>query len=145
MGIARVRIHEQTYQELFLDILQDHPSLIDGIKRDFETYKQTGHLPSYFGRDVAYTQPYAAYRAGLMHIHLALPPNTFPEKLPQFDRVCRRGRPEGDAALVYAQGELDDNEYCILAILHPDAHAKAREEKIMRYLARLAQEFRDTH
>lgn len=80
-----------------------------------------------------------------MHIHIMLPPGLFPENLGQMDRTCRKGAPDKDAALVYVRGELEENHYCILGVLYPNAHAKAREEKTMRYLARLAQKFRDEH
>ncbi|WP_312480751.1 type II toxin-antitoxin system YafO family toxin [Stutzerimonas nitrititolerans] len=61
----------------------------------------------------------------------------------QPDRKCRKGAPHKDAALVYVRGELEESKYCILGVLYPDAHAKARADKIMRYLARLAKEWRD--
>ncbi|WP_426575875.1 hypothetical protein ACP179_14460 [Xenorhabdus stockiae] len=32
-----------------------------------------------------------------------------------------------------------------LAIMHPDAHQKARNPSIMNYLARIAQDFRDNN
>lgn len=60
-----------------------------------------------------------------MHIHLRLPSSLFPANLPQQDRVCRKGAPERDAALVYVRGELEENRYCIFGVFYPDAHAKA--------------------
>lgn len=53
-----------------------------------------------------------------MHIHLRLPPSLFPANLPQQDRVCRKGAPERDAALVYVRGELEDNRYCIFGVFY---------------------------
>ncbi|SDS03750.1 mRNA interferase YafO [Halopseudomonas litoralis] len=137
-----VEYHPRTFEEFFLEPLKDFPNLAEDLKADFFSYKAHGELPSTFGRDASYTQPYSAYKAHLMHIHLKLPPETFPENLPQDDRKCTRRK---DAAIVYVQGELEENLYCILGVLYPNAHAKAREDKIMRYLARLAQEFRDAH
>ncbi|MGN8247699.1 type II toxin-antitoxin system YafO family toxin [Pseudomonas sp. SMV7] len=135
--------HPETYAEFFSQPLKDFPSLADNLLADFINYKSGRGLPSYFGCDVPYTQPHLAYTAQLMHIHLQLPPHAFPEGVPQFDRKCKKGQPQNDAALVYVRGELEENRYCILGVLHPDAHAKARSEKIMRYLARLAKKFRD--
>lgn len=83
------------------------------------------------------------FRAGLMHIHLCLPPNKFPEKLPQPDRVCKKGDPDNDACLVYVQGELYENKYSLIAIMYPDAHEKARKHDVMSYLARIAQNYKD--
>lgn len=135
--------HPETYSEFFEEPLKDFPTLAENLKADFVLYKTRGDLPSYFGCDVPYIQPHLAFTTQLMHIHLQLPPNSFPAGLPQFDRKCKKGQPQNDAALVYVRGELEENRYCILGVLHPDAHAKARSEKIMRYLARLAKKFRD--
>lgn len=138
-----VTYHPDTYDEFFSDLLADFPTLPQDLMADFLMYKGTGQLPMRFGRDAPYTQPHAAYRAQLMHIHLKLPPDRFPENLPQWDRVCKKQTPHKDAALIYVRGELEEHRYCLFGVLYPDAHARAREEKVMRYLARLAQKFRD--
>lgn len=140
-----VTYHPDTYEEFFAEPLKDFPSLAQNLMADFLVYKGTGQLPRRFGRDAPYVHPHAAFRAQLMHIHLKLPPGQFPERLPQIDRVCRTGAPQDDAALVYVRGELEENRYCLFGVLYPNAHAKAREEKVMRYLARFAQRFRDEH
>lgn len=127
----------------FGDFFVRFPTLEQAIIDDFSRYKDTGAVPNYFGRDVAYTQPHAALKAGLMHIHLRLPPGTFPDRLPQADRVCRVGEPENDACLVYVQGELYEERYSLIAVMHPDAHGQARRPEIMNYLSRIAQKFRD--
>ncbi|OLU31465.1 hypothetical protein BVH03_08305 [Pseudomonas sp. PA15(2017)] len=143
MGNVTVGFHIATYDEFFAKPLTLFPTLAQDLLGDFLRYKGDGVLPSYFGCDVPYTQPQLAYNARLMHIHLCLPPDFFPPNLPQFDRKCRKGAPNKDAALVYVGGELDEDKYCLLGVLYPDAHSRAREEKVMRYLARLAKEFRD--
>ena len=142
MPAVIVEYHPDTFEEFFSEPLKDFPTLAEDLMADFATYVGPEQLPSTFGRDAPYTQPYAAFRAHLMHIHLKLPPEKFAEGVPQSDRTCSRKQ---DAALVYVRGELEENRYCILGVLYPHAHAKAREEKIMRYLARLAQAYRDTH
>lgn len=53
--------------------------------------------------------------------------------------------PDKDAALVYVQGELEEDRYCLLAILYPGAHQQARDNRTIPYLARLAQAFKDLH
>ncbi|WP_313324250.1 type II toxin-antitoxin system YafO family toxin [Stutzerimonas nitrititolerans] len=143
MGSVIAEFHPDTFEEFFTGPLVAHPSLAEDILKDFIRYKSEGVLPSYFGCDVPYTQPQLAFNVNLMHIHLCLPPDSFPDKLPQPDRKCRKGAPHKDAALVYVRGELEESKYRILGVLYPDAHAKARADKIMRYLARLAKEWRD--
>lgn len=143
MEDVTAEFHPATYAEFFTEPLAKFPSLAADLLQDFVRYKSTGELPSYFGCDVPYTQPQLAFNAQLMHIHLCLPPDFFPPNLPQYDRKCRKNAPLKDAALVYVRGEMEENRYCILGVLHPDAHAKARNEKTMRHLARLAKTFRD--
>lgn len=143
MSRASAIIHPDTYRDFFLEVLKDYPGLDSALLKDFATYKQTGIPSDRFGRDAPYVWPVAAFSANLMHIHLKLPPDRFPKNLPQIDRVCRKGAPQKDAALVYVRAELEEHRYCLLAVLYPDGHAKAREEKLMRYLSRLGQQFRD--
>ncbi|QQN20991.1 type II toxin-antitoxin system YafO family toxin [Pseudomonas cannabina] len=143
MAVISATFHPLSYVEFFGPLLADYPGLDTDILQAFTEYKATGRASGIIGRDAPYVEPYAAFRANLMHIHLKLPPGEFPKNLPQIDRVCRKGQPHKDAALVYVKGELEEYKYCLLAVLYPSGHAKAREEKIMRYLARLAQQFRD--
>lgn len=138
MGSVIAEYHPATFEAFFSEPLKDFPSLADDLLADFVHYKSMDQLPATFGRDAPYVEPWAAFDAGIMHIHLKLPPEFFPKKRPQFDRTT-------DTALVYVRGDLEDNRYMIFGVLHPNAHAQAREERIMRYLARLAKEFRDTH
>lgn len=143
MPAVTVEIHPATKAEFFSQVLAAYPTLINDLEADFKAYKGDGVLPSYFGCDVAYTQPAAVYNAHMMHIHLCLPPDFFPPNTPQFDRKCPMKNPLKDAALVYVRGELEESRFCILGVLHPGAHAKAREENMMKYLARMAKQFRD--
>ncbi|EQC00044.1 MULTISPECIES: type II toxin-antitoxin system YafO family toxin [Photorhabdus] len=140
-----VSINEYTRKDFFDDVFLKHPDLEQAILQDFKHYKETGEVPDYFGRDVAYTQPEAAYKSCMMHIHLCFPPDSFPTNRVQYYRTCKSNSPENDACLVYVQGLLEENKYSLLAIMHPDAHGKARNPKIMSYLARIAQNFRDNN
>ena len=140
-----VSINIHTKESFFSEAFLRFPALESSILQDFRRYKATNELPGYFGRDVAYTQPHSAFRSGLMHIHLCLPPNNFPKNRPQNDRVCKLGEPENDACLVYVQGELYENRYSLIAIMHPGAHEKARNHEVMSYLSRIAQDFRDNN
>ncbi|WP_445939170.1 type II toxin-antitoxin system YafO family toxin [Pseudomonas sp.] len=142
-----VEYNQETYESLFRDVLVDYPGLLDGLISDFTRYIESDRLmlPSYFGREAAYVRPQAAINAGLMHIHIAIPPTVFPEHRPQYDRTCPMGDPHGDAALVYTQGLFEEDRYSLIALLHPDAHARARRREIMDYLARVASRFRDKY
>ncbi|WP_165677438.1 type II toxin-antitoxin system YafO family toxin [Metapseudomonas otitidis] len=142
---VEVEFHPATYKEFFQDVLSSYPDLLQKLRRDFSRYVESdgNFLPTYFGQDAPYVEPAAAFNARLMHIHICLPPGSFPIGKPQADRKCRKGEPSQDAALVYVRGELYEERYRLLAFLHPDAHQKARKKELMSYLARIAQEFRD--
>lgn len=76
-----VEFNPDIYDELFADVLVDYPGLLENLRQDFLEYAESDgeRLPNCFGKVSAYMQPYAAMQAGLMHIHIAMPPDTFPE------------------------------------------------------------------
>lgn len=135
------------FAEFFAPVDEEYPGLSTQLLRDFRQYILSNRhaTPHYFGRDAPYTQPHEALHACLMHIHIKLPPGSFPQDRAQYHRVCQSGRPGEDAALVYVQGELYEERYQLLAFLWPDAHGKARQSDLMRYLARLAADFRSNN
>ena len=139
-----VSFHPETFEAFFLPVDAKHPGLSEILKTEFSRYIESDrlHIPAIFGRDAPYTQPASALLACLMHIHVRIPPARFRTGVPQRDRVCRNGRPGEDAALVYVPGELYENRILILAFLWPDAHGKARDREIMRYLSRSPSEWR---
>lgn len=142
-----VDFNPATFDEFFRPIDLKYPGLSSSIARDLKSYIDSDRLnvPLYFGRDAPYTQPQAALDAHLSHIHIKLPPGTFRQNVAQYDRTCDRNRPNEDAALVYVQGELEEDSYQILAFFCPDAHGSARNPAVMRYLSYLAKEWRDCH
>ncbi|BAV74168.1 mRNA interferase YafO [Pseudomonas chlororaphis subsp. aurantiaca] len=142
-----VEFNPETYETLFRDVLADYPGLLNALIGDFTRYISSNRLciPQYFGREAAYVKPEAAIDAGLMHIHIAIPPTVFPDKRPQHDRTCPMNSPHQDAALVYTQGLYEEDRYSLIAFLHPNAHGKAREREIMNYLVRVAGRFRDKY
>lgn len=144
---VNVTFNRQTFADLFAPIDKQYAGLSTKLKADFERYigSARSDIPHYFGRDACYTQPSEALSASLMHIHIKLPPGRFPQDRAQYYRVCQRGKPGEDAALVYVQGELEEDSYELLAFLWPDAHGQAKQKHLMRYLAQLAREYRDTH
>lgn len=144
MGI-KASYHPETFLKFFEPIDLQFPGLSDALLRDFTDYIASNRtkVPKYFGRDAPYTQPQAALNAHLMHIHIKLPPGSFPQDKAQYYRVCKKGDPENDACLVYVQGELEEDSYQLLAFFWPDAHEMSRNPKEMSYLARIAKAFRD--
>ncbi|HCF6760385.1 TPA: type II toxin-antitoxin system YafO family toxin [Pseudomonas aeruginosa] len=144
---AQVSFHPETFSKFFAPIDKLYPGLSADLLRDFASYIDSDRIavPEYFGRDAPYTQPVEASNAHLMHIHIAIPPTVFPANRPQRDRTCPNSAPQQDAALVYVQGLFEENRYSLLALLHPDAHGKARQREMMTYLARVASRFRDKY
>lgn len=142
---VEVVIHPDTLQTYFEHLDPALTPNLDRLRRDFIRYKESNHseYPGYFGKDTVYLNPEAACRIGLSHIHLLPPGRTFPPSLPQWQRACRKGDPNADIALVYCQGVLFPDRYCFLAILHPEAHALAREHQRMAYLCRIAEAWQD--
>lgn len=143
MDEIEVTINEQTRNQFFGDLFQKHLDLEAKLLKDFKKYKSGEGIPSYFGRDVSYVKPYSAEKACLMHIHLKIPPDKFPDDRVQYYRTHKKGNPKKDICLVYVQGLIEDHRYSIIAILHPDAHLKAQDYKFMDELAQIAQKFRD--
>ncbi|MFL1513203.1 type II toxin-antitoxin system YafO family toxin [Pseudomonas prosekii] len=144
MAISVV-IHPETRREYFDDVLRDYPSLERSILKDFKICMESKglKLASYMGCDQPYSEPAAARIGQLRHIHIALPPQVFDSNKAQSYRKCSMHSPELDAALVYAQGELYEDRYVILAFFAPNGHAKARVDAVMNKLGYLAKKFRD--
>lgn len=146
MGII-VSIHPETRSEFFDDVLKDFPTLEKSLLRDFRIYMESKgeKLADYFGCDQPYGHPPAARSGQLRHIHIALPPQTFDPRKAQCYRKCSVSRPDLDAALVYAQGEMEEDHYMILAFFAPNGHDRAKVDKVMTRLGLLAKKFRDEH
>ena len=145
--MVEVSFHPTTFGEFFSPVNDRHPGISDLLLGEFRRYVESNRqsIPSIFGRDVPYTQPPLALQSCLMHIHIRIPPNSFPKGVPQRDRVCKFGKPGDDAALVYVPGELYENRFLILALFWPDAHTNARDRSAMRYLARIAKDWRENN
>lgn len=141
--MAYVNYHTELFEEFISPVNRIRNGLSDIILNDFRRYIESDfeELPSYFGFESMYGSPPEI--AGVMfHIHLCIPPDSFPKNRVQQDRKCKKGNPDKDIALVYTQGVLDIDSYCILAILMPDAHKKANDNKLMLRIGRYAREFR---
>lgn len=143
--VSAVRYHPATFSEFFAPLDEKFAGLSSKLAEDFKLYmdSQRGIVPDYFGRDAPYLQPQEADQAKLSHIHIKLPPGRFSAGVAQYFRVCGKGRPLEDAALVYTRGWLEEESFLLLAFLWPDAHSAARDKALMRYLSRLAKDWRD--
>ncbi|MGM8931383.1 type II toxin-antitoxin system YafO family toxin [Salinicola halophyticus] len=120
------------------------PGLRKDLDYDFRRYIESdrNEYPNYFGRDKLYSQPVEASRAGLMHVHLGLPPLEFHPRNPLYHRTNPRD-PELDAVLVYCQHELYEHRILLIELLYPGGHEKAQDRKIMHYLAQQARDFHE--
>ncbi|MFF7108915.1 type II toxin-antitoxin system YafO family toxin [Pseudomonas sichuanensis] len=143
---VQVEIHPDLRADI-KSALANYPFTIDQLKADFAACMESGGLkiPSYMGCDQPYHEPAAARSGQLRHIHIALPPQKFKEKVCQAYRKCDKNLPHLDAALVYVQGELYEDRYMILAFFAPYAHEKAKVEEVMTRLGILAKAYRDAN
>lgn len=140
-----VELHPET-QSLFEEVESSFPGLIQNLVGDFRAWLESDleYWPRRFGKVSYYNQPPSVRSASLLHVHICMPPREgFSDRIPVSERKCKVGEPERDAALVYVQGEFHEERYCILALLYPNAHEKAQEEKTILGLASLARNFRD--
>ena len=111
----------------------ERQALVNSFKRHVAGEPTPG-----FGRDELYDHPHTPplVRAeDVAHIHLEDPLTPWP---PGRDPH----RNTSDIHLVYCQGFRDANCYLLMAVLQPDAHAQARQFRIMAKLGVMAEEFR---
>ncbi|SDZ53511.1 mRNA interferase YafO [Pseudomonas syringae] len=142
---SSVTYHPATFAEFFEPIDKLYPRLSQKLAEDFKVYidSSRGIVPKYMGRDAPYMQPIEAERAHLSHVHIRLPPGEFRQDVAQYFRVCRKGFPGEDAALVYVQGFLEEDRFLLIALLWPDAHGMAQRRPLMRYFSQIASDWRD--
>lgn len=139
-----VGYNSQSYDYYLSPVFVDFPSLKQSLLDDFRTYKATGQLPDYFGRDTAYDRPDDIQDSGLFHIHLSINGDGFsapPASANLSDPKTMQWYRCSDTALVYAQSLMDENSYSLIAIFTPPAHTKANNDDRMRILASYARNF----
>ncbi|UJF20374.1 type II toxin-antitoxin system YafO family toxin (plasmid) [Vibrio sp. SS-MA-C1-2] len=110
---------------------------LDALVNDFKSYKETGVIPEFFGRDEPYNHPHTLpilKTEEVKHIHLATEDAPFLQSI-QFYQTS-------DKHLVYCQGWNNPHCYLLIAILAPNAHEQARNRTIMFNLGKIAEIFR---
>lgn len=110
------------------------PSLQDSLLRDFIAFKGFGTFPDVLGKDGPYTAPDAVVSSRLYHVHLLF---TREERTRSRNRYNRTS----DRALIYTQHATFQDIYSLLAIFPQNAHALAKDPKIMADLALHARAF----
>ena len=145
-----VTYHPQTYARFFVPVFTVFPELEQSIINAITVYKTSGMLPTYFGRDTLYDRPEEVKAAKMWHLHLEIGNNKFPapyapkgKNSPPPDQATLQWHRVSNSCLVYAQNEMSENCYSLLAVLHPYAHEDGRDYLQMTYLATLAKQFRE--
>jgi len=140
-----------TYDRYFAPVFARFPTLEQSLLEDFITYKATGKLPHYFGRDTLYDRPDEIKAVQLRHMHFELGNNMFKPlaelggKRPHTpDPSTVQWYKTSDTCLVYIQNIVDEHCYSLLAVFHPWAHAEGQDYKQMKELAAIAEKFRVT-
>lgn len=142
-----VSFHPET-EYLFDDVDHDFPGLKEALRDDFKAYIESDfdYRPPRFGKCDLFQWPHSIRGQFIWHIHICLPPSPgFPGGVPQQRLTCQRNNPDRDACLVYVQGLFDEDAYCLLAFMYPDAHGMAQSERFMLWLDRMARDFRENH
>ncbi|QFT84983.1 putative toxin YafO [Halomonas sp. THAF12] len=145
--MANVHFHPES-EYLFDEVDAQHPGLKQALRDDFKAYVESDFddRPARFGKFDLYTQPPWIRSLEVWHIHICMPPRSgFPSHLEQRRMVCRRDEPDRDAALVYVQGLIEEDEYCLLAMLYPRAHEEARNVRQMLWIGDMARDFRNRY
>ncbi|MFC0269253.1 type II toxin-antitoxin system YafO family toxin [Kushneria aurantia] len=143
-----VSFHPET-EYLFDEVEAAHPGLKSELVQGFRTCIESNfdvRAPR-FGKFDPYLQPPSVLSAELWHVHICMPPRRdFDARRLRWDEMkCRTDEPELDAALVYVQGLMDRDAYCLIAFLYPKAHHKSNQDAFMKWLARLGKQFRRGH
>lgn len=137
-----VECNRDSYDYYLAPVFVQFPTLETAILEDFKSYKETGKLPDYFGRDTAYDRPDDIQDSGLWHIHLSLGDDKFKAQARGLqDQKTIQWNRTSDTALVYARGLIDENSYSLIAVFTPPAHNKAQNYDRMRILAGYARSF----
>ena len=108
------------------------------LAQDFKAYLLPNSHSSLFGRDVPYDHPNSPrliLQEEVRHVHLEDPEAPWSPGLPSYRRTS-------DTHLVYCQGAIREDHYCLLALLAPHAHEDAKDFDRMMKIGVMAEKFR---
>lgn len=108
---------------------------------EFKAYLSPRSHSSLFGKDVLYDHPHTPrliLQEQVRHVHLEDPGKPWLPGLPSHKRTS-------DHHLIYCQGAIHEDHYCLLALLSPQAHEQAKSFDRMSKLGVLAERFRKSY
>lgn len=115
-----------------------HPEIVSdelrALGKDFRSYKQSGDSFRMFGRDVPFTEEPSLHQSNVWKVHV-LEVEEYEYHKSQYDNTTDRFH------LVYCQHPDYLNNYCLIHVLSPDAHQKARKREFVAVAERRAEEF----
>ena len=117
--------------------LQEDPNLGPLIS-DFKDYKN-GVSPPFpvFGRDVESTENQQLKLSKVSKVHVLQEEGMYDKNKTQFNNTT------DSCHLVYCEHYRDPSILCVLAILAPDAHLKARDNTTLNQLINIAERFHE--
>jgi len=119
-----------------------HPELTENTKlnklaTDFKHYKKTGKSSPLFGRDSPFSEVAQLKNSNISKVHI-IQENHYKEHLSQYENTSDH------LHLIYCQHYLNENCFCIIHALSPDAHKEARKQEFISVALRRAEDFQGT-
>lgn len=119
-----VKIHPELAQSV----------LIQKLAKDFKAYKITGENTPLFGRDVPFSEVSELENSNISKVHII--------ELDEYEEHRSQYQNKSDSVhLIYCQHFMNDNSYCIIHVLSPQAHKLARTQEFISVAVRRAEEF----
>lgn len=108
------------------------------IRSEFEKLKSRRAYPKIFGKDARYDRPDTVVKADLWHIHFS-EDGTWDIKI----AYQAPGKRTSDAAIVYCTDVAPfQDHYCLIALLHTNAHKRMNKVTFACDLVDVAEDFR---
>lgn len=119
-----------------------HPDLagneqIAKLAKSFKAYKKGGSNAPLFGRDVPFSEDPQLFKSNINKVHI-IEEGRYNANIKQYDN-------KSDLLhLVYCRHFLDENQYCIIHALSPNAHSQARQQEFISVALKRAEKFHST-
>lgn len=130
----KVTWNSDSYAQFLDPVFSKMPGLKNSLLSDFIAFKGLGTFPDILGKDGPYTAPGAIVSSRVYHVHLLFTKAERSSSRKRYNRTSNR-------VLVYTQHAKFQNIYSLLAIFPNDAHALAKDPKIMADIAAYARVF----